>query len=155
MKRLKQIGAAMMLALAVAMLPMQLMTGCATVTGDPLMVRTEQIEATSLATFQAALNLDNSDREFYRANAPAFHSACEWLREPVTLSPTNTLPRGAAMLWSLDQTKLAYRAGRASSNAVAMVLAPLETALTQVQAHLAITQPPGMPAAAVAPSPAH
>ena len=122
--------------LVVALLVFQ---GCVATTGNPIVVRCEQSETITLATFQTALDIDNSNRELFKTKVPAFHNFCEWLRVPVTLNPTNTLPRGAAMIWSLNETKLAYKKGAATSNMVVTVLAPVEAALGQLQAYFADT----------------
>lgn len=125
-------------------------TGCVGLKpgADPIIVRAEQTQAIAPATFNAILKLDDSNRALSRSNAPAFHEFCEWLRAPVTITVTNLhpggpqvlgahLPRGLAMVWSLDQTKLAYKHGLATSNTVVGVLATVESALAQAQQHYA------------------
>ncbi len=67
-------------------------------------------------------------------NAPAFHQFCEWLRQPQTVADsygTNTLPRGLAMLMSVDDIKNDYEASRASSNALLEALATLQSTANQ------------------------
>lgn len=118
--------------------------GCASLSpgADPLVVRCEQAETTANSTFTLTLTVDNNDRGFWRTNAPAFHSFCEWLRQPVALpsgSITNSLPRNLAMIEQLDQVKLAYKSASISSNTVYTVLTTLLSAESQASAWLAIT----------------
>lgn len=103
---------------------------------DPIVVRVEQTETVAKSTFDLALNVDNSNRAFFATNAPAYHSFCEWLREPQTVEETNTLPRAAALLVSLDDVKLSYKASRASSNDVFTALATVTSAVNQANAWL-------------------
>lgn len=106
--------------------------GCATLApgADPLVVRTEQSETTAKSTFDFVLNLDNSDRGFWRTNAPGFHNFCEWLRQPQPAG-TNILPRCSAMIWDVNMIKADYKASRASSNTLYTILVTLESALNQ------------------------
>jgi hypothetical protein len=112
--------------------------GCAPLQpgADPIVVRCEQTETIAQDTFDQVLAIDNGQRDFYRTNAPAFHSFCEWLRVPQTVEGTNTLPRASAMLVSLDDVKLAYKAGRASSNSVYTALQTVTSAMGQANAWL-------------------
>lgn len=98
---------------------------------DPVVVTIERTGTTAKGTFDAILNIDNSNRAFFRTNTPGLHNFCEWLRQPQTVDETNTLPRSAAMLVSLDDVKLAYKAGRASSNEVFTVLTTVTSAESQ------------------------
>lgn len=118
------------------------LVGCATPTS--LVLHVEQTEAVAQASFDAFLRLDNANRPFYRTNAPPLHRFAEWLREPVALRATPgltnaTLPRVSALLWDLDQTKLAFEKGKASSNVLVQALAPVETTLLEVQDMLSNT----------------
>lgn len=114
---------------------------------DPLIVRTEQTETTAKASFDLVLNVDNQSRQFWRTNAPQFHSFCEWLRAPQTVASqfeTNTLPRASAMILSLDDLKLRYKAGRASSNDLSAATAVLDGIINQANNWLPLitNQPP-------------
>lgn len=109
-----------------------LLTACATLspTADPLVVRTEQAQTVAKSTFDLVLHQDHADRGFWRTNAPAFHSFCEWLRTPTPYFGTN-VPRAIVIQLNVDDAKRAYQAGKtaANSNALHGVLA----LLTQVQ----------------------
>lgn len=116
--------------------------GCSTVQPgeDPLVVRTEQTEATAKASFDLVLNIDHANRPFWRTNAPAFHSFCEWLRQPQTVDLTNTLPRASALIWQLNTVKNNYMLARAGSNDVVTALTTLQSAVNQAQAWQTIIQ---------------
>jgi hypothetical protein len=113
--------------------------GCARLQpgADPLVVRVEQTESIAKDTFDMVLGIDNSQRDFYRSNAPGFHNFCEWLRQPQTVEGTNTLPRSTAMLVSLDDIKLQYKAASASSNAVFTALQTVTAAMAQANEWMA------------------
>ncbi len=106
--------------------------GCAHLdaNADPLVVRTEQTLTSGKAGFDLVLHVEDANRAFYRTNAPGFHEFCEWLRQPQTIG-TNTLPRAAAMLYSLDMVKLDYKASRATSNQLFISLTTAASALAQ------------------------
>jgi hypothetical protein len=93
------------------------LSGCAAVDPgeDPLVVNTERAETIAKGTFDLVMQVDASQHEFWRTNQPAFHNFVQWLREPQTVE-SNTLPRCAAFILTVDNVKLAYKAGRASSN---------------------------------------
>ncbi len=112
---------------------------------DPLVVRVEQASTTGKAAFDLVLNIDHADRGFWRTNAPAFHQFCAWLREPqMTTATVNstpvTLPRCSAMLWSLDQTKIAYKHGLESSNRLWTALLLVNETAKQAEAWRTITK---------------
>jgi hypothetical protein len=131
------------LALAVLLVFAGCSGGCATLQpgANALVVRVEQTQVIAKSTFDLVLNVDNSNRPFWTTNLPAFHGFCEYLRAPVPIDASNSLPRGAAWLWSLDQTKLSYKSSLSSSNALVSALAVVETGLSQAQLYLAQTQP--------------
>ena len=110
-----------------------LLVGCARLEPgtNSLIVRAEQTQAVGLATFDLVLGIDNASRDFYRTNAPAFHSFCEWLRKPVQIEDGKTLPASLALLHNLDQVKLAYSKSQVSSNVLASTLATLSVTLDQ------------------------
>lgn len=114
-------------------------SGCAHLQpgANPIVVRVEQAETSAKASFVMALNTDNMDRGFWRTNAPAFHGFCEWLRVPTPYG-TNTLPRYRALLLSLDDVKLDYKAARASSNQLYTALVTFESVATQAGSWLNI-----------------
>lgn len=126
----------MMFAFATITLATMTLSGCVALQpgADPLVVSVERSETVAKGSFDLVLNLDNSNRAFWRTNAPAFHEFCEWLRQPQTVADTygtNTLPRGLAMLMSVDDIKMDYEASRASSNALLESLATLQSAANQ------------------------
>jgi hypothetical protein len=104
---------------------------------DPLVVHVEQVQTTAKGAFDLVLNVDNANRNFYRTNAPGFHSFCEWLRVPTATSDGGTLPRASAMLWTLDAEKLAYKNGTATSNAVTTALVIVTESVNQAQTWIA------------------
>jgi len=92
-------------------------TGCTQLdkNADPLIVRAEQVEASALATFDLVLNVNDSNRDFFRSNAPEFHNFAEWLRTPtpgVYPDGKPTWPRSLAMIYDLHTVKLAYKTNR-------------------------------------------
>jgi len=105
---------------------------------DPVVVNVERTETVAKSSFDLVLNVDNSKRDFFRTNATGFHNFCEWLRAPQTVEETNTLPRATALLVSLDDVKLAYKAGRASSNEVYAVLFTVQSAESQASSWLSV-----------------
>jgi aconitase B len=62
--------------------------------------------STASATFDLLLRVDNTDRGFWRTNAPAFHQFCEWLRTP-TPYQAQTVPRCVALQLNVDDLRLA------------------------------------------------
>lgn len=115
-------------------------TGCATRLdpgADPIVVRTEQTLTIAKSTFDLVLNIDHSHRELWREKAPAFHDFCEWLRMPRKLHHL-TMPQCSAMLMSLDDVKLDYKTGRATSNDLLTALSTLQGVLNQANAWLTI-----------------
>ena len=118
-----------------------ILCGCASLQSgaDPLIVRAEQTETIAKSAFDTVLQFDNSNRSFWETNAPAYHSFCEWLRQPQTVEVTNTLPRAAAMLVSLDDIKLAYKSSTASSNALVEAISTVSAAVSQAQAWVTIS----------------
>lgn len=117
-----------------------LLSGCATVqpSNDVLVVRTEQTLTVAEGTFLFTLQVDNSDRGFWRTNAPAFHRFAEDLRTPTSYHGTNTLPRWRVGLLSVNDVKTDYKASKASSNALATALATLTSLQGQALAWLTI-----------------
>lgn len=127
-------------AAAAALLAVGIFSGCAHVApgNDPIVVNVERTETVAKSTFDMVLSVDNSQRDFFRTNAPAFHNFCEWLRQPQTIEQTNTLPRAAALLISLDDVKLDYKAARVSSNEVFTALAAVNSAMNQANSWLTV-----------------
>ena len=120
-----------------------IISGCAPLQpgADPLVVRTEQTLTSGKATFDLVLAVDDSNRTFWRTNAPGFHNFVEWLRQPQAVqlpNSTTNLPRCYAMLWQLDEIKSDYQASRASSNAVIEALTTLQSTLQQATAWEAV-----------------
>ena len=108
-------------------------TACAHIQpgNDPLVVRAEQAETSGKATFDLVLNLDSSNRAMWATNAPAFHTFCEWLRTPVMVDVTNSLPRASALLWNLDEAKVAYASSGGSTNVLGAAIGAVEGVVSQ------------------------
>lgn len=122
-------------------------TNCASVKSgsDPIIVRAEQVESGALASFVFVVNFDNSDRGFWKTNAPAFHNFAEWLRTPVGVdSSGNTQRRGLQMISNVDSLKVAYKSNASQSNALQTAIATLAQAVSQAQSWTTIvtTQTP-------------
>jgi hypothetical protein len=130
----------LLLALSTCLLAFVIL-GCASVASgnDPLIVRGEQAEKGGIVIFDAVVNQDDSNRAFWKTNAPAFHAFAEWLRSPITIEQTNTLPRGVAIIKQLDDLKLAYKASASYSNAYYSALVTAESAITQGSAWITIS----------------
>lgn len=109
--------------------------GCATLQpgADPLTVRVEQAETSATAAFDLILNVDDSNRTFWATNVPPFHAFAELLRSPtpVTGLGTNSLPKCLAVVWNVDQLKVSYKNGTASSNDVVTAFDVLTKLTTQ------------------------
>jgi hypothetical protein len=117
--------------------------GCASVApgNDLLIVRAEQVEQTAAAAFDFVLQLDNSNREFYREKVPMFHHLAEWLREPQNVGGTN-YPRAIALVLNVNAVKATYRANHSNSNLLATAIATLESAARQAaEAHNMFCEP--------------
>lgn len=117
-----------------------LLLGCVAVKpgNDPLVVQTERALTVSEATFRLCLQVDHSDRGFWKAKAPAFHEFCEDLRTPTVYQVTNTLPRYRVALLSVADVKRDYQTAKTSSNALFTALATLQSFQTQAGAWLTI-----------------
>lgn len=119
--------------------------GCASLNpgSDPLIVRTEQAETAAQSTFDFVLSIDNSDRGFWKTNAPAFHQFAEWLRTP-TPYQNSTVARCVAMQLNVDDLKLAYKAAKnaPNSNALNTAVMVLSTAVNQAAAWKTIAVTP-------------
>src|SRR5688572_19337335 len=74
---------------ALALTLTALLSGCASIKpgNDPLVVNVERAETIAKSTFDLVLNVDHTDREFWKAKAPAFHDFCNWLRQPQIVTP--------------------------------------------------------------------
>lgn len=118
--------------------------GCKTVSpgSDPVVVHAEQVETSASAAFDFVVNIDNSDRGFWRTNAPAFHNFAEWLRTPVPIPSNPNEPRGLGMIKQVDEAKLAYEADRAQTNALSRAVLDLQAALDQASAWSTIIKTP-------------
>lgn len=108
--------------------------GCATLNpgADPFVVRVEQGQTGAKATFDFVLHLDQTDRGFWRTNAPAFHKFCSWLRTP-QLYGTQNVPRVVAIQLNVTDLKVAYKQSKttANSNALWSAWMVLNEAITQ------------------------
>ena len=138
----KTIASALILCLFTA--SMFMLPGCASLQpgADPLVVRVEQAETSGKALLDAVVHVEGSDLPFFRTNAPGFYSFCEWLKAPQVVTGAAagpaTLPRGLALLWSLDQVKAGYKAGVQSSNTLITALTTFEAASSQASAWLTL-----------------
>jgi len=112
---------------------------------DPIIVQTERAETVGKASFDLILHADNTDRAFWETNAPAFHEFCEWLRQPITIEGTNTLPRASALILQLDDVKLDYESARTSSNALWVACTTFQGLVSQAQAWQTVILPPKTP----------
>jgi hypothetical protein len=116
------------------------LTGCAGLQpgADPWVVNAERAETMAIGTFDMVLNVDDANRAFFREKAPAFHEYCEWLRAPQVVDVTNTMPRGAALVYSMNKVKRDYKLGRAGSNQLNTVAITLNSILQQGSAWLTV-----------------
>lgn len=138
MKNLRIVPLCILLILSIGFL----LPGCAHLQpgADPLIVRTEQLQTVATSSFDLVLQTDQLDRGFWSTKAPAFHNFCEWLRQPQSVPGlANPLQRDLAMLWNLDQVKLAYKSSKVSSNALLEAIATVESAANQAAAWITIT----------------
>lgn len=121
--------------LAILTVTALILLGCAALQpgADPLVVRTEQTLSVANATFDWILGFDNSNRAFWRTNAPAFHNFCEWLRTPMPYMGTATVPRCVELQLNVDDLKHVYQASKTttSSNALYSALLTLQGAIGQ------------------------
>lgn len=106
--------------------------GCARLQpgADPIIVRAEQVEKSAKASFDLVLHIDGSRREWFKTNAPAFHEFCEWLRVKQDVNG-HKYPRSTALIKNVDNVKVAYKQGRASSNDVVTIITTLDAAAAQ------------------------
>lgn len=116
-------------------------SGCVSVAAgsDPLVVRTEQVETGAYATFDTFLKLDDIAQSNPLASNSwaSAHAFAVYLRQPVQ-NGSNTVPFGVGTVLSLDQVKLAYKAGTASSNALVTALAVVSTTAAQASQYSAL-----------------
>lgn len=108
---------------------------------DPLPVRAEQLETTANSAFQLVVDLDNSDRGFWRTNAPAFHNFAEWLREPIQVGTNAPQRRGIEMVLQVDVAKMQYEANKSQSNVLITAISDLEIAANQATAWNTLVKP--------------
>ncbi len=107
---------------------------------DPLVVRTEQMEAEAYNSFDTFLRLDdiaNINPVVSNAWQPA-HVFAQYLRKPIQ-SGTNTVPFGIATVLSLDNVKLAYVAGTSSSNSLVTAIGVVQAIVSQVGQYQSLT----------------
>ena len=114
---------------------MATLAGCASLNpgADPLVVRVEQALTVANASFDLVLRVDQADRGFWKTNAPAFHSFCEWLRTPISTYGDGNQPRAVGLQLNLDGLKNSYKANKtaAGSNALFTALLTLNSAVNQ------------------------
>lgn len=144
----KKILNALLLAVWIVSLAAIITPGCVTPQpgADPFVIKVEQSQSLANATVQFVLDIDNSNRPFWRTNAPAYHQFCEWLRTPVPWGnpPTNTLVRALAIQWNVQEAKLAYKQNRGpeGSNTLFAAWSLMNTVINQsVSWSNIVTQP--------------
>ena len=122
------------LILGLALLVDAFIVGCAALKpgADPLVVRVEQAQSAASPTFDMVLRLDNAERDWWKTNAPAFHTWCEWLRTSTPYQGTN-IARCLVMQFNVDDLKQSYKANKTAggSNALYTAFGTLSTALSQ------------------------
>jgi len=81
------------------------LAACATLNpgADPLVVRTEQVQAGADATVDFVLNIDQSNRGFWLTNAPAFHNFCEYLRTRVPNAAPGGPPHDSPRVLAIEE----------------------------------------------------
>lgn len=109
--------------------------GCAKLLpgSNPLVVRTEQLETQAYGTFDLFLKFDDqamANPTLSNSWATSAHPFATYLRKPV-VNGTNTVPFGIATILSLDQIKLSYESGVATSNSLLTAIDVLETTVAQ------------------------
>lgn len=129
------------LAALAATVTIAIIAGCAHLApgADPLVVRAEQLQTSGQGTLDMVVHVEAASPSFWRTNVPGFYSFAEWLKAPQVVTATNTtitLPRGLAMFYSLDQTKLAYKHGGGSSNLLEAAVETVGAAVTQASTWL-------------------
>lgn len=138
------------LKLTTVFLALALIVGCNAINGcsaltpgsDPIVVHAEQLETVAASAFDTVVILDNSNRQFWQTNAPAFHQFVEWLRTPITIESTNTMRRGLAMVKLVDDAKLIYKSNSSQSNLLIQAVSDLQIATSQAQSWQVIIQSP-------------
>jgi len=128
----------------IGMLALGGLAGCANLQSgaDPIIVRAEQLETTATASFDLVVSVDNSDRGFWRTNAPAFHQFAEWLRTPVPTASNPNEPRGLGMILLVDSAKLQYQMNKSQSNLLFSAMSDLAFAESQASAWSTIVKTP-------------
>ena len=119
-----------------------LVTSCASVApgSDPLVVRTETLETSAYTTLDTFLKLDDlamTTPAVSNAWAGAAHPFASYLRKPI-VNGTNTVPFGIATILSVDQIKLAYKAGTSTSNALVTALDTLSATVAQASLYTSL-----------------
>ena len=99
-----------------------IVTACAALEpgADPLVVRTEQVQADAKATLDLVVHTEASNLPFWRTNAPGFYHFVETQLKARTIinapgGQTN-VARAIAYLWQVDQAKLAYKSAKTASH---------------------------------------
>lgn len=109
--------------------------GCvATAPGSsPFIVGVERMETIAPGAFDLVLAIDDSNRSYWKTNTPRFHAFCEKLRAPMPFHGTN-YPTAITSLLQLQESKVAFKEGRGSSNALNQAYVQLNLLLTDAQA---------------------
>ena len=115
-------AAALMPLLLLSAICLALVVGCvATAPGaSPFVVNVERLQTVAPGAFDLVTTVDDSNRAYWRTNAPRFHAFVEKLRMPVPVNGTN-YPACVAGLLQLEDAKVAYKAGRGDSNTLWLV----------------------------------
>jgi hypothetical protein len=112
-------------------------TGCATPTGDAVVVRAEQTIAIAYDTLDTFLKLEHDNKEMVKAKLPEVHKFAEKLRQPVTVGG-KTQPFGVSVIQSALDVKNAYKRNRTPENKANLItaLSALESVVRESQQHL-------------------
>lgn len=135
------------IAVFTAMMLLASLIGCASIQKgqDPLIVEAERVLTIGKGTLELVTAVDEANRAFWATNAPAYHQFVESLRQKVVFNETNIMRRGPAILVSLDNIKLQYKASKASSNALITAIATGDSVLREAQMWLATVNTNSIP----------
>lgn len=128
-------------------IPLIFLTACASIQKgqDPFVVEAERVITIGQGTMELVTTVDEANRGFWKTNAPAFHEFVESLRTKVVLNETNIMRRGPAILTSLNNVKLQYKASKTSSNALITAIATADSLLREAQMWLATVNTNSVP----------
>ena len=108
---------------------------------SPFIVSVERVETVAPGAFDLVLAIDDANRSYWRTNTPRFHAFCESLRAPVPFHGTN-YPKSITALLDLQESKVAFKEGRGSSNALAQAYTQVNLLLSDAQAWSTLVSKP-------------